>query len=216
VSVLPSQLLAKGAEACLYLEEWYGYRVVRKHRIPKTYRVPTLDLALRRERTIREARIISHARRAGVPTPTIFSVDPEGATIVMEYVEGQRLKELLPTLNRRRQRFLLHQVGESVARLHRAHICHGDLTTSNMLLHSSGKVYFVDFGLATVTRSIEDFGTDLHLFKQALRSTHYQHWENCFDAFQEGYRAVYGAGAEQVLHKIAQIESRGRYITERV
>ena len=214
--MMAGRLLAKGAEACLYLEDWYGYRVIRKHRIPKTYRVSTLDLTLRRERTIREARIISQARRAGVPTPTLLSVDPDGATIIMEYVEGQRLKELLPAINNRRRQTLLRQVGESVARLHRAHICHGDLTTSNMILHPSGKIYLVDFGLASITSSIEDFGTDLHLFKQALRSTHYQHWESCFNAFQECYKDTYGTGADRILHKIAQIESRGRYITERL
>ncbi|MFX1474556.1 MAG: KEOPS complex kinase/ATPase Bud32 [Promethearchaeota archaeon] len=211
-----SVVLAKGAEAMLFLEQWYGIRVVRKHRIPKSYRVESLDKRLRHERTIREARTINVAKRAGVPTPIIYSVNLETATIIMEYIEANRLMEHLETLSSSKQQKVFKQIGKSVALLHHTHICHGDLTTSNMLLHTSGKVYFIDFGLATTTHSIEDYGTDIHLLRRALNSTHHTSWRECFNAFKDGYQNEYGRGASRIFRQVEAIESRGRYITERI
>jgi TP53 regulating kinase-like protein len=211
-----SVVLAKGAEATLFLEQWYGIRVVRKHRITKSYRVGLLDDRLRRERTIREARMINVAKRAGVPTPIIYSVNLENATIIMEYIEADRLKEHFTELSSNKRLTVFNQIGKSVARLHQNHISHGDLTTSNMLLHSSGKVYFIDFGLATTTQSIEDYGTDIHLLRRVLTSTHHESWKECFSAFKDGYKSRFGRSASRVFRKVEEIESRGRYIKERI
>lgn len=211
-----SVVLAKGAEATLFLEDWYGIRVVRKHRIPKSYRVESLDKRLRRGRTIREARTINVAKRAGVPTPIIFSVNIETATIIMEYIEAHRLKEHFTILSSNKRQRVFNQIGKSVALLHQIHICHGDLTTSNILLHKSGKVYFIDFGLATTTQSIEDYGTDIHLLRRALSSTHYTSWQECYNAFKDGYQSKFGRGATRIFRKVEAIESRGRYIAERI
>jgi Kae1-associated kinase Bud32 len=211
-----SKLVAKGAEASLFLEDWYGHQVIRKHRIPKPYRIPQLDTKLRSERTIREARSLALARRAGVATPIIFHVNPDVATIRMEYIDGPRIKELLPTLSVKDCETLFKKIGEAVARLHKHQLTHGDLTTSNLLLHSQELVYFIDFGLATITQNTEEFGTDLHLLRRALRSTHYSIWETCYTAFKKGYKSTYGKGASAIFRKVSAIESRGRYITERI
>jgi TP53 regulating kinase-like protein len=209
-------LLAKGAEAYLFLEEWYGYKVIRKHRIPKKYRVPQLDHDLRYNRTIREARLLSAARQAGIRTPIIFNVNPDAATIIMEYIEGNRLKELLQTLPSKKSQKIFEYIGEAVAKLHKNDLCHGDLTTSNMIVHNENQIYFVDFGLGSNTKSIEEYGTDLHLLRRALMSTHYSQWKECFEAFKNGYQRIYGKGVRAVFQKIREIESRGRYIKERI
>jgi TP53 regulating kinase-like protein len=211
-----SQCVAKGAEASLFLEEWYGHQVIRKHRLPKAYRFPQLDNSIRNERTIREARLLSAARSAGVPTPIIYWINPETATIIMEYINGQRLKELIPIISARQRRQLFQQVGKAVGRLHHHALAHGDLTTSNLLLHPQNRVYFIDFGLSSITRNIEDYGTDLHLLRRALLSTHFPIWEDCFRAFTKGYEQTYGPEASAVFQKVRAIESRGRYITERI
>lgn len=211
-----SKCIAKGAEASLFLEDWYGHQVIRKHRLPKAYRFPELDLSIRNERTFREARLLSAARSAGVPTPIVFCVDPSTATIIMEYIPGQRLKELIPAVSKKQRRKLLQQVGMAVGKLHQHKLAHGDLTTSNLLLHTKKRIYFIDFGLASVTRNIEDYGTDLHLLRRALRSTHFPVWKDCFQAFTKGYEKTCGSKASAVFQKIRAIESRGRYITERI
>jgi TP53 regulating kinase-like protein len=211
-----SPLVAKGAEASLYLEEYYGRLVIRKHRCPKPYRLPPLDAQLRTDRTIQEARLLSSARRAGVATPIVYQVDVETATIIMEYIDGHRVKELVPELTPARRRQVFQEIGKAIGRLHLHEIVHGDLTTSNMLYLSPQLIVFIDFGLAGITQNIEDFGTDVHLLHQALLSTHYAYWEDCYRAFQEGYVDTFGATSTDVFRKVAAIESRGRYITERI
>jgi TP53 regulating kinase-like protein len=60
--------------------------------------------------------------------------------------------------------------------MHDAHIIHGDLTTSNLLLRSaanSKKLVFIDFGLAKLDcRSSEDKAVDLYVLERAFLSTH--------------------------------------------
>ncbi|MFX1565000.1 MAG: KEOPS complex kinase/ATPase Bud32 [Promethearchaeota archaeon] len=211
-----SKLIAKGAEASLYLESFYGHPVIRKHRRPKPYRLPQLDSKLRGERTIREARLLSAARQIGVATPVLYQVDVDSATIIMEFIDGDRVKEVVPEMPPAKRRKLFQEIGKSVGNLHGHEIAHGDLTTSNMLMRNSQCIYFIDFGLAQNTQNIEDFGTDIHLLRRVLLSTHYPHWEHCYKAFQEGYRTTFGKTSDDVFRKVEAIESRGRYITERI
>ena len=107
-------------------------------------------------------------------------------------------------------------IGELIGRLHLNDIVHGDLTTSNMILTSSGKVVFVDFGLGEKTVELEQKGVDLHLLKRVFQSTHFSYLEECFNAVLEGYSKIVGKEKlKKVLVKIREIESRGRYISER-
>ncbi len=211
-----SKLVAKGAEASLYLEDYYGHPVIRKHRRPKPYRLPQIDAKLRTDRTIREARLLASARHAGVATPIVYQIDVDKATIIMEYIDGQRVKELIPELTKTKRQNLFKEIGKAVARLHQHEVTHGDLTTSNMIQSSPKVIYFIDFGLAGITQNLEDFGTDLHLLRRALLSTHYPYWEDCYSAFKEGYRITFGKRTIDVFRKVDAIESRGRYITERI
>ena len=80
-------LIAKGAEAYLFKEEWYGKTVIRKFRIPKSYRLPELDIKLRTYRTVHEARMYNEARKVGVPTPIVYSVNLEKTTLIYEYID---------------------------------------------------------------------------------------------------------------------------------
>jgi len=210
-------LLKKGAEASLFLADWHGRRVVVKARLPKLYRPAQLDSAIRRYRTVHEPQLMHEAKRAGVPTPTVFMVDVENATIVMQYVEGSRVKQVLDgAVSQQRRRELCMGIGESIAKLHRHGVVHGDLTTSNMILAPSGKVFFVDFGLGDKTAEVEAKGVDLHLMKRALQSTHIGIADACFSEVLEGYAKVLGAEeTERVLEKTREIEKRGRYVAER-
>jgi len=209
-------LMKKGAEASLFLAEWHGKRVVVKARLPKTYRPAQLDLSIRNHRTVREPQLMHEAKKAGVPTPTIFMVDVKNSAITMEYIEGKQIKTLLDGLPNRERHALSVKIGELIGRLHAHGIVHGDLTTSNMILTAEDRIFLVDFGLGDRTSETEARGVDLHLMRQALQSTHFQCAEECFNAVLEGYAAVLGAEtAEKVLDKIKEIQKRGRYVAER-
>jgi len=209
-------LIKKGAEANLFLEEWQGRKVIMKRRLPKKYRLHELDEQIRSRRTIHEPQIIHQAKEAGVPTPTIFMVDISEATIIMEFVDGKQVKQVLNDLPSEERTRLCRHVGELIGRLHNCGIIHGDLTTSNMILTPYGRVVLVDFGLSEKSTELEIRGVDLHLMKRAFQSTHFKYAEECFEEVLKGYAKVMGEElVKNVLEKIQEIERRGRYISER-
>jgi TP53 regulating kinase-like protein len=214
--VSPSLLIKKGAEADLYLVDWHGRKAVMKRRLPKEYRPQRLDEQIRTYRTIHEPQLMHEAKRAGVPTPVIFLVDVKNTTIVMEYIDGKQVKQLLSETPESERQRVCFNIGQLIARLHGCGLIHGDLTTSNMIVGLKRKVFFVDFGLGDRSGELEARGVDLHLMKRALESTHYQFAGSCFESVIKGYESVLGAGAvKSVLDKIREIERRGRYVAER-
>ena len=209
-------LIKKGAEASLFLAEWHGKKVVMKKRLPKKYRPSKLDETIRTSRTSKEPQLMHEAKKAGVPTPTIFLVDKKNATIIMEYIDGIQVKKLLHKVSESEKRRLCVEIGKLIGRLHKTGIVHGDLTTSNMIQDANDKIFFVDFGLGEKTGELEAKGVDLHLMKRALQSTHFGFAEECFEDVIEGYSEVVGVkDAKDALEKIREIERRGRYVAER-
>jgi len=212
-------LIKKGAEANLYLESFEEVfhlpsktMLVIKHRIPKKYRAPQLDLRLRENRTALEAKHLADAKIAGVATPVIYEVDKRGARIIMEFVEGSQIKTILDGLNEAEMKKLCETIGRNIARLHLAGIVHGDLTTSNMILAKDGQIFLVDFGLGEYNNSLEARGVDLHLLKRTLKSTHFRIADVAFRAILKGYEEEFGKGARDVIKRVEEIERRGRYV----
>jgi TP53 regulating kinase-like protein len=143
-------------------------------------------------------------------------VDIAKATIIMEFVEGKQIKQILNDLSSEDRQRLCRHIGELIGQLHSHGVIHSDLTTSNMILTPQNKVVFVDFGLSERSKELEVKGVDLHLMKRAFQSTHYKHVSECFDAVMSGYTRVVGDDvAREVLKKIQEIERRGRYVSER-
>jgi len=199
-------MIARGAEAILYRKNG----ILIKERIRKSYRIEQIDLKLRKERTNLEAKLLSSARRAGVLTPKVIEVDNRRFKITMEFLKGNRVKELLGELSKSQVAKLCYEIGKYVGKLHSVGIIHGDLTTSNMIV-SNGKLYFIDFGLGFFSRKIEDQGTDLHLLYEAIKSTHYKLLNVCWKNIKKGYKEEY-KNADKVFKKIEEIEKRGRYV----
>jgi TP53 regulating kinase-like protein len=197
------QLIKRGAEADIYLIEWIGNKAISKVRAPKSYRYPDLDQILRRQRTIHEANFISAAKKAGVRSPFIYFVDPKGSEIIMEFVEGKNVRDIITGS-------ICREIGVCCALLHSARIVHGDLTTSNFILVGK-KLVLLDFGLAYYSERTEDFATDIRLIKEVLGSAHVD-LRRAFESFVGGYESVSGKkkGA-QILETVRQIERRGRY-----
>ncbi len=211
----PWILIRKGAEANLYLTEWHNEKVIIKKRVPKLYRVAELDKKLREYRTIHEAENLSMSRRLGVPTPIVLSM--ENSNIIMEFIDGKRVKEALERMNEENRKKICMQIGSQIGRLHRNNLIHGDLTSSNMIIVDGKKIFFIDFGLSFYSDEMEDMGVDLHLLKRALYSTHHNFAEECLTAVKSGYEEEVGNKiAEKVFKKAQQIERRGRYFVERI
>jgi N6-L-threonylcarbamoyladenine synthase/protein kinase Bud32 len=188
----------RGAEATVTMTDT---RVV-KRRLPKGYRHPELDARLRRERTVGEARLLSEARRAGVPTPLVRDVDLKEATLTLQRVGEADLAARLSTETAER-------VGERLATLHDAGIVHGDPTTRNVRVAGSD-VFLVDFGLGFHSGHVEDHAMDLHVFEQSVAGTAGRP-EPLVAAFESGYRDAGGEAARLVVDRLREVEGRGRY-----
>jgi Kae1-associated kinase Bud32 len=102
--------------------------------------------------------------------------------------------------------------------LHGCGIIHGDLTTSNLILHNGGgsgdgdgddRIYFIDFGLGYFEKNVEAQGVDVHVLFQTFVSTHGD--PGLEKAFCRGYRQTF-SDADQVLTRVREIEARGRYL----
>ncbi len=209
------KLLKKGAEACLYRDSYLGMPVIRKERVPKPYRHPALDSQIRTSRTMLEGRLLSDARKAGVPTPVVFQIDPAASLLMMEYVEGTVLRDLLNTDDSARIGDIFRRLGACVAHLHNGEIVHGDLTTSNVIVGEDNHLSIIDFGLGDYSSELEARGVDLHLLLRTLESSHSEIVEKCWLPFLEGYRETFSANSKQVVEKVREIRRRGRYIEER-
>jgi len=187
----------QGAEATVAFVDG---RVI-KRRLPRTYRHPALDERLRRERTRREARLTSQARRQGVPTPVVRDVDAREATITFGYVGDCDLRAA-PDAER------VRAVGRHLATLHDAGIVHGDPTTRNVRVGEE-RTYLIDFGLGYSSRDEEDHAVDLHVFGRSLDGTA-DDAERLRAAAEAAYRER-SERADAVLARLADVVGRGRY-----
>ncbi|MEF8880090.1 MAG: KEOPS complex kinase/ATPase Bud32 [Candidatus Thermoplasmatota archaeon] len=205
-----NRILYQGAEAKIVLDEYLDKRVVKKKRIPKKYRIKEIDDMLIKSRTKEEAKLMSEARKHGVSVPIIYDVDLIDGVLTMEFIDGEKVKDILEDIGDERRVSLCKKIGKSIACLHDNDIIHGDITTSNMILRNN-RVYFIDFGLGCKASEVEAKGVDLHVLMEAFESTHSQ-YEDCFKHVFESYREELNkTDGELVVKKIEDIVRRGRY-----
>jgi Kae1-associated kinase Bud32 len=207
-SLRTTVLIKRGAEAELHRTEFLGRPAVDKTRTPKAYRQAELDESLRRARIRTETRLMADARAAGVSVPILYDIDLAEAKVVMEFIDGPTMKEVLdrggPTALK-----AARDMGRVVGRLHRAGIVHGDLTTSNMILRA-GRIVMIDFSLGAKDKAREARGVDLHLLREGLVSAHARA-TTYYREVVRGYRQIMGRDADAVIATVKEIESRGRY-----
>lgn len=197
-----------GAEATVSMTTFLGRDAVVKVRPPKHYRIRELDEQLRASRTKNEARIIREARMAGVRTPCIYDVDLHECSITMERMQGRTIKQVLdedPLL----ADMVCSTIGAMVAKLHSAGICHGDLTTSNMIMDDEGGISIIDFSLGCTKANLEDIGVDIRLLERAFTSAH-TGLEKSFEVLMESYYANV-PNPDAIRKKVEEIRNRGRY-----
>ena len=187
----------QGAEAII---EPIGPDRLRKRRAPKPYRHPGLDQAVRRARTVREARLLHRARTLGIPTPVVYDIDLDDLSLTLSVVGSDDLRERL-------SEDAVEVVGQHLATLHEGiGFAHGDPTVRNVRIDED-RVYFIDFGLGVRSDDLEDWAMDLHIFLQSLQDVTDDR-ETYRSALVRGYTAV---GDDSIVDRLDEIEGRGRY-----
>jgi serine/threonine protein kinase len=108
-------------------------------------------------RLLREARAISQINHPNIATIYDYGETDDGQSfIVMEYVEGETLGEVLKrkTLSVSRSVEIVASVAAALLEAHSKGIIHRDIKPSNIIINKRGEVKVLDFGLA---KHIEGF-----------------------------------------------------------
>jgi len=201
------KLIKKGAEADIYQTKWQNSKAILKIRKIKNYRNPSLDSKIRKQRTIKESQIISQVKSFGIPTPLVYFVNLEKASILMQEIPGKPVHDLPES----KIIELSKEIGKLVGMLHKNGVMHGDLTTSNFILFKN-TVFVIDFGLSQNTIKPEDHAVDLRLIKEILNSAHAKIMKSAWKNFLIGYKSIVGnANYIKITKLVSDIESRGRY-----
>ncbi len=188
------EIVGEGAEAKLYSTKIYGVDSLVKSREPKSYRIPQLDVPLRRRRTRKEARIMQKADAAGIRVPKMLGVGE--FSIYMERIYGRLLKDGRISAAQARQ------AGELLAKMHNAGIVHGDFTPANIIAEK-GRICVIDFGLSDTMGDVEEKAVDILLMKRSISPQLYA-------CFEKGYTGRSDSG-KSILRRLAAVEKRGRY-----
>ena len=125
-----TKLIQQGAEAKIFLNE--KDNLIIKDRVSKSYRIPELDKKIIKSRTKAEKKLLEKASKI-INAPDPFPLR-EINIINMPFIDGKKLSEHLNDFHLEKQKQIMKKIGESVAKLHKEDIIHGDLTTSNMIL----------------------------------------------------------------------------------
>ncbi len=128
-------------------------------------------------RFLREARATAALSHPNIVT--IYEVDEEQEMyyIVMEYIDGESLKDLIrrEPLPMARVIEIARQIGEGLSAAHQAGVAHRDIKPGNILLNKAGQVKIVDFGLAKLqgatglTRDGMSLGTPHYMSPEQVR-----------------------------------------------
>lgn len=199
------RLIQQGAEAKIFLDE--KNNKIIKDRISKSYRIPEIDKKIIKQRTKAETKLLEKASKI------ISSSSPEKSKeenkIIMNYIKGEKLSESLNNFSFDKQKNILNKIGESISKLHKSDVIHGDLTTSNMILKDN-QIFLIDFGLGYISKKVEDKAVDIHLLKQALEAKHFKHWKELFEEFKRSY-SKNNAESKKIFERMIAVERRGRY-----
>jgi predicted Ser/Thr protein kinase len=103
------------------------------------------------ERFLREARSAARLKHAGIVT--IYDVGQEANWyyIVMEYLEGQTLAQVIQgrgAFHVEQTVTILRRLAEALDYAHRSGLVHRDVKPGNIMVHPSGHVTLTDFGVA--------------------------------------------------------------------
>ncbi|GAB2869684.1 hypothetical protein GCM10027277_43690 [Pseudoduganella ginsengisoli] len=96
---------------------------------------------------LQEARAAASLRHPAFVQVYMVAGGGEGMAIVMELVDGEPLNRLLP-LPAAMALDAAQQIAGAMQEAHDAHLVHGDLKPSNLMMEASGRIRILDFGLA--------------------------------------------------------------------
>lgn len=107
-----------------------------------------------RSRFQQEAQAASALNHSNICTIHDISEEGEQQFIVMEFVDGKTLREMIPLQKTQGAIDYAIQIGEALQEAHSKGIVHRDIKTDNIMVNSKNQIKVLDFGLAKLKGSL--------------------------------------------------------------
>ena len=186
-------------------------RVVAIKFLPQHLTTETVE----KERFVHEAKAASALSHTNVTT--IYEIDEfEGQTfIVMEYCEGQTLRQVIQkeTLSIKKVLDIAIQICEGLTIAHEKGIVHRDIKSDNIMLTPRGQVKIMDFGLAKLkgatklTQSRSTVGTACYMSPEQAQREEVDHRSDIFSFGVVLYELLTGQLPFQGDHEAAVLHA---------
>jgi TonB family protein len=137
-----------------------------------------------RKRFLAEAKSMFKMSHPNIIKVTDLIEENDTVAFVMEYIEGETLKEYLDRkgkLNDDEIKTIFSQMLEAVGYVHEQNLVHRDIKPSNFMIDKKGKVKLMDFGIAktldassseyTQTGTGMQMGTPMYMSPEQIKST---------------------------------------------
>lgn len=140
-----------------------------------------------------EAEVISHLSHPNIVEVYDVGMSEGNPYIVMEYVEGKTLKEIIrekAPLSPAFSIYVMEGVLSALIHSHKKGVIHRDIKPHNIMINKNGEVKVMDFGIARIT----DQGTTMTITNDIVGSVHYLSPEQASGGEITELSDVYSAG----------------------
>jgi serine/threonine protein kinase len=174
-------ILGKGGMATVYLAENRKFDVHVAVKMLNQEHVQNKNV---RERFFSEAKLLYRLSHPNIVKATDLIDDGEMAAYVMDYVEGETLKDYVQKKGRlgdEEIRGLFMQMFDAVGFVHENQLVHRDIKPSNFMIGKNGKVKLMDFGIVknldptaaeyTMTATTQQMGTPMYMSPEQVKSS---------------------------------------------
>jgi tRNA A-37 threonylcarbamoyl transferase component Bud32/predicted nucleotidyltransferase len=134
-------------------------------------------------------------RSRGVATPKILGAVLDDKVLVKEYIEGERLSDLVQSVlvGTSTDTGVVERFGEIVGSSHKAGFSLGDTKATNVIVDGGGRLFLTDLEQA-VEGGDQAWDVAAFVYYQAKLSFKEEGMKKVADAFLRGYKRVNGAG----------------------
>ncbi len=168
-----------------------------------------------RRRFLDEARVLARFHgNPGIVDVRDFFEENGTAYIVMDYLEGETLKDYLrhATMSADQAFELARPIMDALALIHADHVVHRDISPDNIMLCSSGKLCLMDFGAAHEMDYTDQRSVSMVLKSGYAPEEQYRAkgelgpWTDIYALCATMYRAISGVAPDESLQRLISDE----------